>query len=92
MTVLPLPDAGAARIRPGAVMVLIAGPAGQRADPVQRRAQQHHVADHDKGRRLDPVGRHVVGAPLQRGFQHVLVGQGGVGDDGDRLRQPAGRR
>ena len=49
--------------------------AGQRAEPVERRAQQHHVADHHQGGRLDPVGRHIVGAALQRGFQHVLVGQ-----------------
>src|SRR3954468_20284645 len=85
VTVLPLPEAGAARINPGAVMILIAGPAGQGAYPVQSWPQQDHITDYNQGWWFYSGSRHIVGAPLQRGFQHMLVGEGGVGDDGDGL-------
>src|SRR3954468_12937688 len=85
VTVLPLPEAGAARIRPGAVMELGARPARKGAYPVQRWPEQHDIADYNQSGRFNAVGGDIVGASLQRGFQHVLVREGSIGDDGDRL-------
>ena len=98
--VLPLPEAGAAMISPGAPVTAAStgaavGPraqgvglqyaTGQGAQPVEPAAQAYHVADHAQGRRRDAGRRDILDAATEGGFDDRLARRRRAADNRDGL-------